>query len=111
MYPLEKDTAITIPIFVHDASGDAVTGLADGAFTKRISKNGGAFDAMTVTITEMENGFYSLPVDTGHSDTNGILTMLFTSTAKQVNLQFRVSTNGIDDLATDIDNSNHYPNG
>lgn len=100
MYPLKKNTAITIPIFAHDANGDAVTGLVNGDFTKRISKNGGAFGAMTVTITEMENGFYSLPVSTSHSDTNGILTMLFTSTAKQINIQFRVSTNGLDDTAT-----------
>ena len=43
MYPIKQSTAITIPFFVHDASGDAVTGLTDGSFTKRISKNGAAF--------------------------------------------------------------------
>ena len=108
MYPLKKDTAITIPIFAHDANGDAVTGLVDGDWTKRISKNGGAFGAMTVTITEMENGWYSLPVSASHSDTNGILTMTFTSAStKQVNLQFRVSTNGLDELATAVTLATH----
>ena len=100
MYPLKIATAITIPFFAHDVNGDAVTGLVDGDFTKRISKNGAAFGAMTVTITEMENGWYSLPVGTGHSDTLGVLSMTFTSaTIKQVNLQFRVHARINDDLA------------
>ena len=88
-------------------SGDAVTGLTDGSFTKRISKNGAAYGAMTVTISEMENGWYSIPLSTGHSDTLGLLTIVFTNGgAKQVNLQFRVTAKLIDDLndvaATDI---------
>lgn len=107
MYPIKQSTAITVPFFVHDASGDAVTGLTDGSFTKRISKNGGAFAAMTVTITEMENGWYSIPLSTSHSDTLGLLTIVFTNAgAKQVNLQFRVTAKLVDDLndvaATDI---------
>ena len=64
MYPIKEDTAITIPVFAHDASGDAVTGMVDGGFTKRISKNGGAFAAMAVTIAEMENGWYEIPLTT-----------------------------------------------
>ena len=99
MYPIKQSTAITVPFFVHDASGDAVTGLTDGSFTKRISKNGTAFGAMTVTITELENGWYSIPLSTSHSDTNGILSITFTNAgAKQVNLQFRVETKLTDDL-------------
>lgn len=103
MYPLKVSTAITVAFFAHDVSGDAVTGLVDGGFTKRISKNGAAFGAMTVTITEMENGFYSFPLSTSHSDTAGILTILFThGSTKQINLQYRVHANLPDDLATDI---------
>jgi hypothetical protein len=102
MYPLKQSTAITVPIFVHDANGDAVTGIANGSFTKRISKNGGAFGAMTVTITEMENGWYGVPVSTSHSDTLGLLSMTFTSGAgKQVNVQFRVESRLNSDLATE----------
>ena len=101
MYPIKQSTALTIPFFVHDASGDAATGLTDGSFTKRISKNGAAFGAMTVTISEMENGWYSIPLSTSHSDTTGLLSITFTNAgAKQVNLQFRVSANLHDDLAT-----------
>ena len=71
MYPLKQSAAITIPVFVHDVNGDAVTGLVDGGFTKRISKNGAAFAAMTVTITEQENGWYTLPLSAAHTDTLG----------------------------------------
>jgi hypothetical protein len=100
MLPLKQSTAITVPFFVHDVNGDAVTGLSDGSFTKRISKNGAAFGAMTVTITEMENGWYSIPLSTSHSDTLGILTIVFTNAgAKQVNLQWRVHARLPDDLA------------
>ena len=100
MYVLKQNTAITVPIFCHDADGDAVTGLVNAGFTKRISKNGGAFAAMTVTITEMENGWYSCPVSATHSNTLGILTVLLThASCKQVNLQFRVSARIMDNLA------------
>ena len=108
MFPLKQSTAITVPIFVHDESGDAVTGISNAQFTtKRISKNGAAFGAMTVTITEMENGWYSVPIGTGHSDTLGLLSITFDSTAgKQVNLQLRVESKLNADLndvaATDI---------
>lgn len=100
MYPVKQSTAITVPVFVHDASGDAVTGLTDGGFTKRISKNGGAFAAMTVTITEMENGWYSVPLSTSHTDTLGALSVTLThASAKQVNIQLRVHARLPDDLA------------
>lgn len=100
MYPLKQSAALTVPFFVHDVSGDAVTGLTDGSFTKRISKNGGAFAAMTVTITELENGWYSIPLSATHSDTLGILSITFTNAgAKQANLQYRVHVRIPDDLA------------
>ena len=100
MYPLKQSTAITVPFFAHDANGDGVTGLVDAGFTKRISKNGGAFAAMTVTITEMENGWYSFPLSTSHSDTLGILTISFShASIKRVNLQFRVHARINDDFA------------
>lgn len=111
MYPLKASTAITIPFFAHDVNGDAVTGILDGSWTKRISKNGGAFAAMTVTITEMENGWYSLPLSASHTDTEGILTVSLNATgAKRVNLQWRVGVNEanlvqIDGLATSGNNA------
>lgn len=104
MYEVKQSTALTLPFFVHDVSGDAVTGLVDAGFTKRISKNGAAFAAMTVTITEMENGWYSIPLSVAHSDTLGLLTIVFThGSSKQINLQFRVEAKLIDDL-NDISN-------
>lgn len=100
MYPLKTSTAITVPIFAHDANGDGVTGIADGSWTKRISKNGGAFAAMTVTITELENGWYAVPIDAGHTDTLGILSVsLSAGTCKRVNVQVRIHARLPDDLA------------
>jgi len=103
MYPVKLSTALTVPFFAHDANGDGVTGLVDGGFTKRISKGGGAFAAMTVTITEMENGWYSLPLGTGHTDTLGILTVsLAHASMKRVNLQWRVDANLPGDAPTAV---------
>jgi hypothetical protein len=105
MYDIKQSTTITIPVFVHDAAGDGVTGLVDAGFTKRISKNGGAFGAMTVTITEMENGWYGVPLSASHTDTVGILTITLThASAKQINLQWRVQANLSDDLDADLTN-------
>jgi len=100
MYPLKQSTTITVPFFVHDANGDAVTGLTDGSFTKRISKDGTTWAAMTVTIAEEENGWYTAPFSTSHTDTLGILTVVLTNAgAKQVNLQFRIDANLPDTIA------------
>jgi hypothetical protein len=107
MYPLKISTAVTLPIFAFDSNGDPVTGKVDGNWTKRISKNGGAFAAMTVTITEMENGLYSVPLSTAHTDTAGILTVTLSATGvKQVNLQFRVFSATTDDLVRSVTPAN-----
>lgn len=104
MYPLKRSTAVTIPVFAHDVNGDAVNSIADGSFTKRISKNGGAFAAMTVTITFMENGWYSVPLSTAHTDTDGVLTVTLTASGiKQINLQWKVSIAGDEANVTHID--------
>lgn len=100
MYPVKQATSLELPFFVHDENGDAVTGLADGDFTKRISKNGATFGAMTTSIAEMENGWYSTTLSTSHTDTLGIMTIVFThASAEQTNLQFRVFSRINDDFA------------
>lgn len=100
MYEIKQSTAVTVQVFVHDENGDGVTGLTDGSFTKRISKGGsGAWAAMTVTITEGENGWYFLPLSTAHTNTLGILAITLTNAgAKQLNVQWRVEAKLIDDL-------------
>jgi hypothetical protein len=100
VYPIKQSTAIDVLFFLHDSNGDPLTGKVDGDFTKQISKNGGAFGAMTVTITERAGGWYLLPLGTGHTDTLGILSVYLTASgAKQVNLQYRVHVRVYDDLA------------
>jgi len=101
MYPMKQNTAESIPVFVHDVTGAPVTGLVDGDFTKRISKASGAFAAMTVTISEMERGFYDCPVSAAHTDTKGILTIVLdpggTLGAQQAQIQIRVDARLADD--------------
>lgn len=106
MYPVKEDTTLDISFFAHDVNGDAVTGKVNGDWTKRIKKAGGAWGAMTVTITEEENGFYGLQLSTSHTDTVGIPTMAFLATGvKQVNLQYRVTTRIFDDIPTAVENA------
>lgn len=99
MYPIKQSTTITVPFYVHDVAGDAVTG-ATFAGTKRISKGSGAFAAITATTAELDNGWYTIALTATHTDTLGILSlMILPSSGKQVNLQFRVHVRIPDDLA------------
>lgn len=101
MFNIKQSTARDITIFAHDENGDAVTGLSNASFTKRIRKNGGAFAAMTVTITELENGFYEVPLTASHTNTVGELIMAFTNAGcKQINLMYDITARTVDDVAT-----------
>ncbi len=99
MIELKQSTSHPDTFFAHDANGDGVTGLVNGDFTKRISKNGGAFGAMTVTITELENGWYAFTLSASHTDTLGALTITFAAAGiKLVNHKYVVRTITLDDL-------------
>ena len=98
---LKQSTAIDIPFFMGSSLGAPVLSILDGGFTKRISKNGAAFAAMTITITELENGWYLMPLSTAHTDTNGALSItMIASGALNTNMQHQVMTRLPDDLAT-----------
>lgn len=99
MIEVKQNTALPDKFYAHDANGDAVTGLVDGGFTKSISKGGGALGSMTVTITEDAKGFYSFTLSASHTDTLGLLTIVFEhASCKQVNLQYRVTLAIKDDI-------------
>ncbi len=107
MYDILQNAGITIPFFAHDSNGDPVLSKVDGDFTKIISKNGLGFGAMTVFITEMQDGWYSFPLSAAHADTLGILSITFKATGIQnANLQWRVvsqtTTELIGDNAADL---------
>jgi hypothetical protein len=100
MFDIKQSTARNIYIFAHDANGAGVTGVTDGNWTKRISKNGGAFAAMTVTISELENGWYTCQLSTSHTDTLGFLGLSFSATGViRVNQMYNVLARTTDDLA------------
>lgn len=97
---VKQSTAVTVPVYAADSLLAAVVGKVDGNWTKRISKNGGAFAAMTVTITEMENGWYGVPLSASHTDTLGPLCLTFLAAGVvPVNMRLWVSPRLIDDLA------------
>ena len=53
----QVNQAIIEPFFVYDSSGNPVTGLVNGAFTKRNELNG-VSSAVVITVTEDANGRY-----------------------------------------------------
>ncbi len=57
-------------VFLTD-SADHVTGLTGATLTISLSKNGAAFGAITPTVTERGNGWYSLSLTPAHTDTLG----------------------------------------
>lgn len=102
MIILKQNTAIVIPFKLINNGDDAVVGELDAGFTtKRLSKGSGAFGALTGTITEMEFGWYQIPLSATDTDTLGLLSLSMNHPAgasNQVFLQFRVEANLLDDL-------------
>lgn len=100
MIPLKQSVALPVVFVCLDSTGAPVTGKVDGDFTKRISKGGGAFGAMTVTIAEMENGWYSMTLSASHTDTLGVLSIDLSAVGiVPSRLQYRVHSSITDDLA------------
>jgi len=80
MLLLKQSTAKTVVLgpFVDDTDGKtAETGLTISQADIRLSKNGGAFAQTnnSAGATHMENGYYSVPLDTTDTNTVGTLTV------------------------------------
>lgn len=58
---------------------DHITGLAGATLTITLSKDGGAFAAVTPTVTERGDGWYSLALTSAHTDTAGDLVLHITA--------------------------------
>lgn len=101
MYPLKQATEIDLMVYIpDDDDGSPVTGLSDGDFTKRISKNAGSFAAWSTSLAEAEGGFYTCTLSATDTATLGILTCYLSADgAAQQNLQFRVHARIPDNLA------------
>lgn len=69
---LKQSTARNVEIFMTD-SADHITGKTGLTLTIAASKDGGAFAAITPTVTELSYGWYSLALTTAHTDTLGDL--------------------------------------
>ena len=77
MRNLDKDTAANVMVLMTDAT-DHVTGKAGLTLTITLSKDGGAFGAITPTVTERGSGWYAIALTAAHTDTLGDLALHIT---------------------------------
>lgn len=78
MRSIKKSTARELMVWLV-LSADLRTGSTGATLTITASKNGGAFAAITPTVTERGNGWYSLLLTTSHTDTLGDLALHITA--------------------------------
>jgi hypothetical protein len=69
-----QSAARNVLIFMKDAA-DHLSGKTSLSLTITASKDGGAFAAITPTVTERGNGWYNLALTTDHTDTLGTLAL------------------------------------
>jgi hypothetical protein len=79
MRSLQQSATYALMVLMTD-SADHVTGKAGLTLTITASKAGGAFAAITPTVTERGNGWYNLDLTTAHTDTLGDLAIRCTAT-------------------------------
>jgi len=80
MRKAKQSTAKNVMVLMVQSS-DHITGLAGLTLTITASKDGGAFSAITPTVTDRGNGWYSLALTTAHTDTLGDLALHITGAA------------------------------
>jgi hypothetical protein len=75
---LKQSTARNLMVFLTD-SADHVTGKTGATLTITLSKNGAAFASVSPTVTERGDGWYSLALTSGNTDTLGDLVLHITA--------------------------------
>ena len=75
---IKQSTTRNLMVFLTDST-DHVTGLTGATLTISLSKDGAAFGAITPTVTERGDGWYSLAMTTSHTDTLGDLVLHITA--------------------------------
>ena len=76
---LKQSTSRNLMIFMTDAL-DRLSGKAGLTLTITASKDGGAFAAITPTVTDRGNGWYALALTADHTDTLGDFALHVTGT-------------------------------
>ena len=67
---LKQNTARNLMALMTDST-DHITGKTGATLTITASKNGAAFASISPTVTERGNGWYSIALTTGNTDTLG----------------------------------------
>ncbi|MFO0467372.1 MAG: hypothetical protein ACK5ZS_00265 [bacterium] len=87
---LKQSTARNLMVFLTDST-DHVTGKASATLTITISKDGGAFNSVSPTVTERGNGWYNVALTSSHTDTLGDFVLRATATgADPIDLRTQV---------------------
>jgi hypothetical protein len=103
MRVLKQSVAAQVMVLMVN-SDDGKTGLDGLTLTVTLSKNGGAFAAITPTVTPRGSGWYSLALTTAHVDTLGDLAVHIESTgADQSDRLCVVETATLSDVDTETD--------
>lgn len=76
---LKQSTARTVMVFMVD-SADHITGRSGLTLTIQASKAGAAFSTISPSVTDRGNGWYSIALTGGHTDTLGDLALNITAT-------------------------------
>lgn len=79
MRAIKVSTARNLMVFLTDST-DHVSGKTGATLAVTVSKNGGAFGSISPTVTERGNGWYSVALASGDTDTLGDLVVRATDT-------------------------------
>jgi hypothetical protein len=80
MRKIRQNTSKNVMLLLVEATSH-ITGLPGATLTITSSKDGLAFAAITPTVTDLGNGWYSLALTSAHTDTLGDLALHVTATS------------------------------
>lgn len=78
MRTIRQATAVNVMVFMTDSS-DHVIGKTGLTLAITLSKDGGAFNSISPTVTDRGSGWYNLALTASHTDTAGDLALHITS--------------------------------
>lgn len=98
MRKAKQSTAKNVMVLMVDST-DHVTGKTGLTLTITASKDGGAFGAISPTVTERGNGWYNLALTSSHTDTLGDLALHITGLAADpADMVLLVEAQSVDDV-------------
>ena len=100
---LKQNTEISISVLMTSAENHIDGALGLSSFTARASKNGSAFQVAAINVTEIGNGWYSVGLTEGLTDTLGDLLLHITVDGADPTDILMVVSNELSEIATKVD--------